>query len=1559
MQTLSPSSIAHAVSAHFADRPALETVIRQQLATAIGDKYPTLTLDLSRTQLARPQRRGWLLQPFMPVVHDALASGVPLDFREVDSLPWYLSDEPPKRLKLPGLTREKLDMQVIAALVGELPQILPIALQNALAEYWDAGHWRWLAHVLTDTLRVGALRQAGLDEQTRETIDQLVTLPEREARIARHGQDAVYAYGLEATLKSGAQSVSLLGPELVLLRAVNGKPPVLLCSPGGNVEVFASTDALIQAFGQRLGEQYVADDILVQRYEPDGDIFEHQGAMILNRQLEELGHLRLPTAQPFSTWQTLYADLTDPGRFFLDLPAAPIQSLDTLRQHLPTWLQRASADDQATYRRYAMALASAKQRGGGRHFLSDIDDIRTFTVKSLLQTLQHDAVTFGSQIATPPSVAALHPNDLQLTFTVAAGYPGTVGIIHHERMSLTDLAINNLASRPSGTVTLANRHGLALPSWLTADYLMGTNGLIERVDIGQHYPRLLEEHLLGESPEARQREALFADQQTLQLPLLALELCLQQQSGLSPLGARRVAALMAHDASDQRVDNHQVVIRHLALLRAPGAEPDQVSGMYLIESQNADVGPHLLYRPLYAPALQEFTSRQALFDAIVQAGDLQDSVLTWLSDSARPIYAHGGFQEPHYVRFGQGDEFAPLSIPAPASLAADGINDELQQCLVTGRLMAYLFSDHARALVEQANRDSVSNSESRWQVLLEGSSLLFGNLLLPLLRGPAMLTGWLFGLMTSLGQDIPGLIADDPKTRELAAVDLLLNLGMLLLEAVPRVTSPHPPLPQGLKERALPSSLAARITEQWPVPRPPTIREGAVTLPGVMPDANNTVLDFSFSQARHRLTAAQRTRLSHYQAIRPTPLPQPILNGPRRGLYWVDNNWYALVDSQWLQVTLEPEGDIRVIAPQDPHRSGPYLRSDAEGVWTVDTRLRLRGGMPPKRIAAERQRKAQRIQQLNAQYEQFSLQYARTMIVTRAKVAEMNNSELDLTLNDSQRAKIRQDTERVLREETESFLPLLDSLKERAELGIPMIQSMVVSLLVNSIANARSLLVIAEGDRQALYRSQPQFTPRNPNFSRSMLSNPAGYRQFLNQVMMINDRSIGWLELKDRHLNDLYGRGSSGRQKYLELTRDRPNEITALAVKELQIHVIKLQTFEELTQQTFKIKEAFNSLLDPLHEHVRTHAEFNALELTADERLSVLESLVEHYGRALDGLQGLGIISASEVKSEYFGKLMALIEGLYQDVTVQLASEIKPLEEAPVRPPKRSPVAPDRPQRRVIKTERKGTLIGEFKPASTSLPIDVVEVRSEDTNQVLGTYAQRGDEWNEFITVRPPEPGPAPRAVSLLKGEARKLLARLEQHLLRGEDYKKVCRHPEEVQEILDFESTRYDKLATELDRAIEATPANTRVEADQKLVDDMRRGAAQLSEKGRTLRVQLCLQLPPTHGNIEYLISQKRVNMARLGERIQLSGTRKDFVQEYAINDEKGYPLWYAHFHYPQASTPKHQYTVAHLKTREQRRVGYYTLLAAAQSPQAIVNVHRGLIGKKLAERWFLPLAP
>ena len=1545
------NTAAQAVAAHFAGLPDVAHVVSQLLSDAIAQRYPALALDLSATRLATPNGKQWVFRPLLSVVQDYLGGTANLDFSDIGNLSFYLTTSPPRRLTLPQDGKSRLDMQVIEGLIKELADTVPVGLQNALNDYWrdhtGNGQWRWMARLLQDTLHIAALRRTDLAEPARQTLDQLTATPDREQRMSRHGAQAVLVYCLETTLRSAERRVTVLDPHLVLTRPTNGTATVLLCSPGGTIEAFPSMDALTQAWGQRMASGYHLDEVLIQRYEPDGDIFDHQAALILNQQLEHLGALRLPGNGGFAALQAHCRGLVDPTAYFLDAPSVPTDLLATLRTQLPSGLKDADSSAQAAYRRYSLALASAKRRGGGRTFLSGIPDIHAFTVASLLRELQADAVRLEG--VAQADVAALDPDQLELTFAISAGYPGTVGITQHERMSLTDLAINNLSARPSGEMRIAHRAGLTVPGWLTADYLTGSNGLIERVDIGLHYPRLLEDQLLGPSEETRRRETLFADQLTAQLPLLALEQSLRGVNGMTRDGARRVAALMALTVADQQ----GVVIRHLALLRHPAASPDVVTNMYLIEAQDIASGPHILYRPLYAQALLEFPSRAALLEAIASPGEVQNSVLLWMSDSARPVYANGGFRQPHYLRFGQGDEFSPLRTPGPATLSEDGLNDELHQCLITGRLMQYLYSSNARALVAQADRESVSNHESRWKLLLEGGGLLFGGVLYPLLRGPLLLTTWLGNLYNSLKQDIQGLNAMDAQTRELASVDLLLNLGLSLFEG--------PPLPAGAtapaRSRRPPLALPRQLAERWPAPPAPRIHQGSVGLPGVLPGTDKALLDFSFAQSHWRLTASQRARLNSYSTTPPPDVPVPVASGPHKGLYRIDNQWYAQVNGQWFRVWMEANtGDVLIVDPVDSDRRGPPLRDDRQGNWSVDTRLRLRGGMPSNRIAARRQLNAKRVETLSSEYRHFLGQQTQQQKRVDVAQAVMEKTQDDPRFTPAQRAEKRRQFENALLTQTQAYQQILESVQERRELSIPLSTQTVAALMENMVNNGRKLVVIAETDRQALYTANAPFTRLGTALKQAVLANRAGHEQFIKDLLAINERSIQWLKVKDRYLAQLHELGGLGLDAFTRLTQDRPDEISVLAIQALQIRTLRWLATRGFDSVRL---DRLDTLIAPLVEQVRTHSELNALELPASERISVLESLVEHYGRALDALQGLNIVDVEGLEQSYSAPLFMLIEELYQDVNLQLANAIQPSDPNPVRTPKRQPTAPGKPQKKVIRTRRKGTLIGDLKPAGSSLPIEVVEVRSEESNQLLSLYSQDGDEWVEFKEpLAPPPPAPS-RGLSLVKGEARKLLAMLDAHLQRAQRYRSVCRHPEEVQEILHYEGTRYDRLATELDRTIQALPLAERLAADLALATQLREAGMRLTRQGDALRLQLSLELPPTHGNLEYLLAQKQVAIARYSERVPLSGERRDFIQEYAVTDLNGAPLWYAHFHYPKHDTPKADYSVAHLKTKAQQKQSYYSLLAKTQNPQAVVNVHRGLIGKALAERWFLPLAP
>ncbi|WHS57929.1 hypothetical protein [Pseudomonas sp. G2-4] len=1562
----SPSALAQNVSLQFSSRPTFEQFAQRMLEQAIQEQYPTLTFDLSKIQLATPDvaTRAWRVQPFMSRVLDYLALGTTVDFRDAGGLSCFLSEKMPHPLRS---AEGRLDMKVIEKCLFELRWSVPIGLEDALTRYWNSevdpgtqaekpsgvSRWRWLSDVLKNQLQARGLQQPDLTDGAREALDQIVRWPDRDQRFRSKNQSPVHAYSLETRLTQGSSSTVLIASEILLTHATKDATAYLLCGPAGTVQPFASLEAFTRHWGERIASRYATDTVTCQRNEIDGNVFDTQAALILEQQLADLKAVQLPSRIGLQDLKSLYEELSDPARYLLDGPRLTPETSARLEPLLPDWLKKASIVDQTTFQHYSLALASAKKRNQGRTYLSDIKDIKAFAADALLQQLQQ---TNASQ---PARVNASHyqPDDVQLTFAVAAGYPGTTGIIEQTTMSLTELAINNLVARPSGNLTLAHRLGLKLPAWLTPDFITRKGGLIEQVDIGTTYPRYLQQHLLDDGPQARERERMFAEQIPAQLPLEALKQMLNNENGVTRPGLRLIEALLKPDPDNQRVRDRQVVIRHLALLRKPEARPDTVTNMFIIEPQDSRTGPHLLYRPLYAPSLQEFPTREALLQAIVTPGDLQNSILTWMPAAARPIYANGGFLEPHIVRFFQGDEFSAPAKPAPATLALDSVDDELQQFLRNGELMQYLYGSNARALVSQADRASVSNSESRWAVLLQGSSLLFNTLLMPLLRGPAMAAVWLWSLMASASHDIPALSSEDAVTRELAAVDLLLNLAMLAGQLPSTRAALAHPLPEALKEQAMRPPAPRAVPERWPLLGPPVILEGAVGLPGEPSKAADMNLDFSFASARHNLTAQQRARLRNLQVPRPARLPGPVTYGPYTGLYVIDNKWHALVEDKLYRVSPEADGSATMIdplAPRDPARNGPVLQADTEGNWSIDLRLRLRGGMPPKRLKEMRRHRAQRGFELSEALRNYHAQEASQQKALDIAQEVMSRTQ-EGAFTEEQRAVKRAQFYKLLQEQTDSYLKLLDNVTEYARLDMTLPPQIIRALMENVVNNARKAFLISEFDLTALDAAYSQFTQDAEELQAAVAQNVQGYFKYLDALSDINDRSIHWLELRDRYLDALLNLDAAGAQVFERLTKDRPlDERTALATKTLQLPTLAALVFKDRDSD---LPENLHSITKSLMEQARSQSDLGTYELTPPERLAVLESLTEHYGAALDAMQGIKAFNASDIDTSYFGRLFRLVESLYEDASRKLATELKPEPQPRKRPPKRSKTSSGRPQKKVIKTRKGGVLIGDLKPAGTRLPIEVVELRSEVGDKLLATYSQHDEVW-DVVEVQRPAPAPRTRSVKAIKADARKLLDQLETSLLNAERYKTQCRFPQEIEEIMGNEASRYRKLSEELERAF--TASNTpRTAADQKLTEQLSTAVSRLTTRGSELRTELSLQLPPTDSNLRYLFEKNLIQVAMLGERKALKGERKDFLQEYAINDRDGWPLWYAHFHYEAADTPKADFSVAHLKTKEQRKEHYHSMLAKAKSPYAVVNVHRGQIGRPLAQSKFLPLAP
>lgn len=205
---------------------------------------------------------------------------------------------------------------------------------------------------------------------------------------------------------------------------------------------------------------------------------------------------------------------------------------------------------------------------------------------------------------------------------------------------------------------------------------------------------------------------------------------------------------------------------------------------------------------------------------------------------------------------------------------------------------------------------------------------------------------------------------------------------------------------------------------------------------------------------------------------------------------------------------------------------------------------------------------------------------------------------------------------------------------------------------------------------------------------------------------------------------------------------------------------------------------------------------------------------------------------------------------------------------------------------KVIHVRGKGKLIGELRPADNEWLSDVIEIRSDYDEQLLSTYLQHEDEWIEIKTVR--TESPRTRALNIIKGDARKLYALSEWHLHKATVHSMSTRYPQEVEEELIREANKLDKLATELHLALQTQAEDSRSQDDQTLIDSMRSAAQKMIREGREMRIKLSFELPPTHGNLQYLIDEKQVQIAGLGKRIPLTGERQDYMQEYAVNDRQ-----------------------------------------------------------------------
>ncbi|MGF6097339.1 hypothetical protein [Pseudomonas sp. 18175] len=751
----------------FDEAPDLDAAVTQLLGEAIKQVAPELDVDVNQLAFATPdpQTPGQFMHtPLTELVLNHIAGGEPPTFggqgKFVDTRPDLLAHTG----NAPG-TPLAIDKTALERVLRELPGKVNETHRAALLKYWSespfsqpapgltpnsavsvtplfAGDRRALiADMARSNLLLASLKHPGLDDQQRQTLQHVIKYPKAAGRPALAEQSAVNVYMFTTAAKSDQVSQQFLMPTVVIERTLKDRSLILACGPDGQVTPYDSLDTARQALEQTFRAQNPSESAQNSLMKTEADVFHTQASIIVNQQLHDA------------------------------LATAPVLLSPTPTEHpqrkTAEWITNANDAERITLRDLSLELASYMQRNKERTYNSDIPGLRTYLNEQL------------SALSPPPFTDDI--NDLEVVFHTPVGTLGS-GYIEPSTMPLADAFIQNLAGLPIGRREV--RHKVTKVPIPALEKEGALNELIQTIDIGKNYPALLKRELLDTPATRTERQSLFAQQIPIELQIKALELTAKGESGFdNAMGFRYLKAVLDPKPGAKIVDGKQILMRPLAFVREPGATPDVVENMYLIEPKDSTLGPHLLYRPLMADApLQQFPSRKALMEAIQKPGKLQSDILAWLPDDlTRAIYDNGGFSEPHLrSRNVVDDDFNASGTPQAPTLATEGAAlHALESKLSAGELMKHLYEANAKALATLAEQQSVSNSESRWATFKEGGFLVL-NAVLPALRGPAAFIGLALQLEGILG-DINTLTSNAEDGKQAAATDLLVNLATLLL----------------------------------------------------------------------------------------------------------------------------------------------------------------------------------------------------------------------------------------------------------------------------------------------------------------------------------------------------------------------------------------------------------------------------------------------------------------------------------------------------------------------------------------------------------------------------------------------------------------------------------------------------------------------------------------------------------------------------------------------------------------------------------------------------------
>jgi hypothetical protein len=1447
--------------------PTVDEVAAEMLRQALKVLYPDRYIDPDQTMIGTPR---WLLLDgelvAMPAQFESLTHALVRQFFSSSSANFlegehFLTFNP----QASPVVHLDIDIEAIAKMLNDYSPLLFVAFGERQLGYWNSTrhqvpHWQELSAALRKTLDVQNVEGWDADQCL---VARAISLhPDKQARQTHDPSLSaiqVCLIDIDSVDAQGQTRHLVMGGAAVVIGRYKLRDLVMMYTVEKGYESFASLTQLGASLPERVEMPPAGQNLQWQLFEPEGNFFDHMAWALIASQLDAI---RLITHEGLAVETDDGISSTPLVEHASDADKNVLTGLD---DSIPDWLFGASAADLDQYSQSINALGMLYKQTDKKLF-------RILPITTYAQNRMREAIN-----ADKASAADMPLDSLQITITNSFESGGLTlpnpHDIHTE--SLGEYALQNSAPY---LATLEFNPTHPVPDWLDVAYL---TKMASKVDIGEGYPKLIKDKLIDDPVQAPLQKHFYISQMRALLPLIALECKIRRIGGFDELGYRYIREWLKPTPAHLQ----PVVIRPLTFVHSGSTDGDTVANMFIIAPRQPEAGPCLLYRPLLDQPLLQFPSPQNLLYALHQPGELRDSVLAWLPDSA--------------TRFKYAQYTFPVGLPSlwlGAHLLSEPWTSvdwagpvELSSTELAGDVFPVLFKTHALAMAELADRQSQSDAERRWALLRDSGWAVF-NSAANFLCGQAGAAVWVWQSISEIEEVLDAHKRGDAHAQWSTVADMLLNLGMILAHhaATRRQTGDRTSI--RLEDERLP---VAEVTPSV-TPAKPTVTQLTATLTGELPSSHYSSLEVNGS-VPHRSNTALATYLNTLTVTAPdlTSTDLETLLRDKATLYRLDTKTYAQVGERWFRVMENDDEQVQIVYPKTPSKTGPLLIHNQQGHWFVDTRLRLRGGAGGTSLQS--QLKAQRKEKENQRKE------LRTALDTFKSQEATGNAALDKVHKEMLAA-----TGQAHEEATHNYLVQVeqligdydDALKKLGQWRLKGgsdgyfadLQRMTTLLQKNL-----SLWFVLK--RNAYSTLTGKLAKDNVIDSAASLQS---HIKEVKQTLALSRDIIARLNLSQTSLETLDAIGSAGMTTAQRL-RDLLPTFTQWDFKSNEIGL-----FHELCMReaaTEPAREAVGLLIIEAATASHRHAALNRTPESGETttwRIDRLSRLIDVYIDADQRFADLPGEYPGMVEPTELARVSSLI-GEFRQLAQEQLSALLPEGAASVAPvePKPAVAGPSRPVGKVTKSRPRDP--APAKPSTSSEP-----------------------PLEEFLPARP-KPSPVAHlddidiiADALTQSEdVQSFIDRTRRDAFRPN------RIPADIQDLFDNQARRLEQAAINVDQALARIIATggTRLPVGD-LSSELRDAAIRLRDQGINIRASLLKDRQPRQAYLQWLLDNNQVRVVRNAKGRIKTKKRQDYFQEYQVLDttSRDRPLWLAHFHYDSPEAPPEQFTAAHLKIADEQ---------------------------------------